>query len=105
MTKEYFKEPVKVVRLWVHECERVLMDRMVSDTDMLKFGDFRINITKKHFDDVPQVRIAASLVLELTVLTCSSMRNTDKFAVHMSGDANASISLLFSGSTHAASQW
>ena len=55
MTKEYFKEPVKVIRLWVHECERVLMDRMVSDTDMLKFGDFRINTTKKHFDDVPQV--------------------------------------------------
>lgn len=55
MTKEYFREPSKVVRLWVHECERVLMDRMVNDTDMLKFGDFRINTTKKHFDDIPQV--------------------------------------------------
>ena len=57
MTKEYYKEPVKVVRLWVHECERVLMDRMVNDTDMLKFGDFRINTTKKHFDDLPQVSV------------------------------------------------
>ncbi len=75
MTKEYFKEPVKVVRLWVHECERVLMDRMVSDTDMLKFGDFRVNITKKHFDDVPQVRTAASLVLRHPVLTCSGMHS------------------------------
>lgn len=55
MTKEYYREPVKVVRLWVHECERVLMDRMVNDTDMLKFGDFRLNTTKKHFDDIPLV--------------------------------------------------
>lgn len=55
MTKDYYKEPVKVVRLWVHECERVLADRMINDTDMTKFNEFRVNVTKKHFDDVNQV--------------------------------------------------
>ena len=55
MSKDYYKEPVKVVRLWVHECERVLADRMINDTDMTKFTEFRVNVTKKHFDDVNQV--------------------------------------------------
>ena len=55
MSKDYFKEPVKVVRLWVHECERVLADRMINDTDMTKFSEFRVTVTKKYFDDVNQV--------------------------------------------------
>lgn len=55
MSKDYFKEPVKVVRLWVHECERVLADRMINDTDMTKFNEFRVTVTKKYFDDVNQV--------------------------------------------------
>lgn len=55
MTKDYYKEPVKVVRLWVHECERVLADRMINDTDMTKFTEFRVTVTKKYFDDVNQV--------------------------------------------------
>ena len=69
MTKEYYKEPAKVVRLWVHECERVLMDRMVNDTDMLKFGDFRINTTKKHFDDISQVIVNLGHVCRLIALS------------------------------------
>jgi len=55
MTKDYYREPVKVVRLWVHECERVLADRMINDTDMTKFNEFRVTVTKKYFDDVNQV--------------------------------------------------
>ena len=63
MTKDYFKEPVKVVRLWVHECERVLADRMINDTDMAKFNDFRVTVTKKHFDEVNQAsQLAYTLV-------------------------------------------
>ncbi len=55
MNKDYYREPVKVVRLWVHECERVLADRMINDTDMTKFNEFRVTVTKKYFDDVNQV--------------------------------------------------
>lgn len=61
MSKDYYKEPVKVVRLWVHECERVLADRMINDTDMTKFNEFRVNVTKKHFDDVNQVMCCSLL--------------------------------------------
>jgi dynein heavy chain, axonemal len=41
MLKEYYREPLKVARLWVHECERVFRDRMVNESDMGKFDDFR----------------------------------------------------------------
>ena len=65
MTKDYYKEPLKVVRLWVHECERVLADRMINDTDMTKFNEFRVTVTKKYFDDVNQ----ASFLLGMQPLT------------------------------------
>jgi dynein heavy chain, axonemal len=52
MVKEEFSEPVSVVRLWVHECERVFLDRMTSDADRFKFNEYRVNTTKKYFDDV-----------------------------------------------------
>ena len=55
MVPEQFKEKAAVVRLWVHECERVLCDRLVSDADIAKFGDFRVNTTKKYFEDVQLV--------------------------------------------------
>lgn len=72
MTKDYYKEPVKVVRLWVHECERVLADRMINDTDMTKFNEFRVNVTKKHFDDVNQVLLGSpSAKLLLWQASCS----------------------------------
>ena len=43
------------MRLWVHECERVLADRLINEADLNKFSDMRINATKKYFDDVPLV--------------------------------------------------
>jgi hypothetical protein len=42
----------QAARLWVHECERVFRDRMVSDTDMAKFDEFRSSVTKKFFEDL-----------------------------------------------------
>lgn len=57
MSKEEFKDVRSVARLWVHECERVLSDRLMSDIDKAKFKEMRINTTRKFFDDVPQVRI------------------------------------------------
>jgi hypothetical protein len=43
---------LKAARLWVHECERVFRDRMVNDTDMAKFDEFRAAVTKKYFEDL-----------------------------------------------------
>ena len=64
MTKDYFKEPLKVVRLWNHEVERVFSDRMISDVDSLKFNEFRVNVTKKYFDDVNQVSLLSLMARE-----------------------------------------
>lgn len=47
MIKEFYREPIKVARLWVHECERVFRDRMVNEADMVKFDEFRVAVTKK----------------------------------------------------------
>ena len=57
MTKAEFKEPLPVVRLWVHECERVLSDRLVSDNDLAKFSEMRVDVIKKHFGNMPLVSI------------------------------------------------
>jgi hypothetical protein len=57
MTPENFKDRLSVVRLWVHESERVLGDRLVSDADVAKFNDFRVSTTRKYFDGIPQVHI------------------------------------------------
>lgn len=43
---------LQVGRLWIHEVERVFRDRMVSDTDMAKFDEFKTGVTKKYFEDL-----------------------------------------------------
>ncbi|KAL0038617.1 hypothetical protein WJX79_000048 [Trebouxia sp. C0005] len=72
MTKDYYREPVKVVRLWVHECERVLADRMINDTDMTKFNEFRVTVTKKYFDDVNQAEVEARPLLYNNFMTVAA---------------------------------
>ena len=56
MTKDQLTEPAAAVRLWVHECERVLADRLINTTDLNKFSDMRVNATKKFFEDTPKVQ-------------------------------------------------
>jgi dynein heavy chain len=41
------------VRLWIHECERVFRDRLVSDADAAKFDEFRAAATRKYFEELP----------------------------------------------------
>lgn len=43
----------QAVRLWIHECERVFRDRMVSDADAAKFDEFRAQVAQRYFEDVP----------------------------------------------------
>ena len=55
MRPETFQEAATVVRLWVHECERVLADRLINAADLAKFNDMRQKATKKFFAEIPQV--------------------------------------------------
>ena len=56
MTSAEFKDPGKAVRLLMHECERVLSDRLVSDTDLAKYATLSLDVTKKHFGAMAMVR-------------------------------------------------
>ena len=51
MLQEFYTNPLNVVRLWVHEVERVFSDRMVHQNDITKFDEMRVTITKKYFED------------------------------------------------------
>ena len=55
MTAAQFKDAESCVRLWIHECERVFADRLISEADIAKFTDLRVNTTKKFFANFKQV--------------------------------------------------
>lgn len=93
MTKDYYREPVKVVRLWVHECERVLADRMINDTDMTKFNEFRVTVTKKYFDDVNQVNKGSLHSLAVLSLCGAQPCLRSHFAASMQHSATSLTSL------------
>eukprot|EP00232_Nephroselmis_pyriformis_P019075 CAMPEP_0182900652 /NCGR_PEP_ID=MMETSP0034_2-20130328/28990_1 /TAXON_ID=156128 /ORGANISM="Nephroselmis pyriformis, Strain CCMP717" /LENGTH=4527 /DNA_ID=CAMNT_0025034901 /DNA_START=131 /DNA_END=13711 /DNA_ORIENTATION=+ len=59
MQKDFYSNPMKVVRLWVHECERVFKDRMVNEQDMERFEEMRIKMTKKFFEDADMEEVEA----------------------------------------------
>ena len=55
MTAAQFKDTVSCVRLWIHECERVFADRLISEVDIAKFSELRLTTTKKYFSNINQV--------------------------------------------------
>ena len=55
ITAAQFKDAVSCVRLWIHECERVFADRLISEADIMKFSELRLSTTKKHFGSLDQV--------------------------------------------------
>ena len=42
-------EPEGMIRMWGHECERVIHDRLVSNEDRLIFKNIRDDLSQKHF--------------------------------------------------------
>ena len=47
------------MRLWIHECERVFSDRMTLISDIEKFDNMRVTVTKKYFEDQDMEAIEA----------------------------------------------
>uniref|UniRef100_A0A8C8AZP1 Dynein axonemal heavy chain 17 n=1 Tax=Otus sunia TaxID=257818 RepID=A0A8C8AZP1_9STRI len=53
-TPECLKSPVDLVRLWLHEAERVYGDKLVDERDQKGFGKILADTCKKFFDDLGQ---------------------------------------------------
>ncbi|KAJ3249578.1 hypothetical protein HDU78_000105 [Chytriomyces hyalinus] len=61
--KDTIKEPIDLVRLWLHETTRTYADKMVEYTDAQLFQKFQQEIVKKTFDDMDQSVINAEPIL------------------------------------------
>uniref|UniRef100_A0A8C0BA58 Dynein axonemal heavy chain 17 n=1 Tax=Buteo japonicus TaxID=224669 RepID=A0A8C0BA58_9AVES len=51
-TPECLKSPVDLVRLWLHEAERVYGDKLVDERDQKAFGKMLADTCKKFFDEL-----------------------------------------------------
>ena len=68
MVREYYTDPLKVVRLWVHEVERTVLDRLLPG-DVPAFNKMRVTATKKYFEDQDPEAVEARPLLYTSFLT------------------------------------
>ena len=78
MTSAEFKDPLQAVRLLMHECERVLSDRLVSDTDLAKFSALSVDVTRKHFSGMALVRSLRTLRQAMWVLSHQTIKEVSR---------------------------
>ncbi|GFN78401.1 dynein heavy chain 9, axonemal, partial [Plakobranchus ocellatus] len=51
---ECCKTPAELVRLWLHEAERVYRDKLVDEKDLETYDKLKKDIVKKSFEDIPE---------------------------------------------------
>lgn len=51
---------LQLIRLWLHEAQRVLRDRLIDENDMKAMDNIFMTITKKHFPEENQENIYAT---------------------------------------------
>ena len=56
---ECAKTPSDLIRLWMHESERVYRDKMVDECDMFNFDKLQKDIIRKIFEDTDENTIFA----------------------------------------------
>jgi len=58
-TPAYYTGMLPMARLWMHECERVFSDRMITAGDMEKFKEMLDGVAKKYFDFLAHDKVTA----------------------------------------------
>jgi dynein heavy chain len=58
----YARNPLALVRLWAHECNRVYLDRLILKEDVDKYNEFMGNAMKEFSDFKPDVILASPLI-------------------------------------------
>lgn len=43
---------MQVVRLWIHECERVYCDRLLNASDVSTFNQMRVSVCRRNFEGI-----------------------------------------------------
>ena len=66
---EFFSSTTKLVRLWIHECERVFLDRLITESDMSKFSEMRVQLTKKYFEDQDSATVEEKPIIFTSFMT------------------------------------
>ncbi|KAJ8966353.1 hypothetical protein NQ317_001278, partial [Molorchus minor] len=64
-TNDCLNHPCDLVRLWVHECQRVYGDKLIEEKDIDSFMKVQIDIFKKNFEDIDE-----SIVFEKPNIYC-----------------------------------
>ncbi|KAJ3083362.1 hypothetical protein HDU99_010537, partial [Rhizoclosmatium hyalinum] len=61
--KDTLKEPMDLIRIWLHETTRTYADKMVEFSDATQFQKFQQEIVKKIFDDMDQAAVNAEPIM------------------------------------------
>ena len=75
---EYYGTAVKMCRLWLHECERVFSDRLVSETEIKRCVDLLQDVAKRHFDQDPD-----ELFVEPNIFTSFATSTIDEVPAYL----------------------
>ncbi|KAJ3096963.1 hypothetical protein HDU97_005410 [Phlyctochytrium planicorne] len=62
-TKDTVKEPLDMVRLWIHETTRTYADKMIEFADAQQLFKFQTETTKKVFEDMDQSQVIADPII------------------------------------------
>ncbi|CAG9311235.1 unnamed protein product [Blepharisma stoltei] len=58
----YRGSPDKFVRLWIHECDRTFIDRLITDSDNSLYLDYINNISKRFEEDIgTEIRVTPNI--------------------------------------------
>lgn len=53
-TNECLGAPTDMIRIWLHECQRVYGDKLIDDKDIDSFTKMQTDIVKKSFEEIDE---------------------------------------------------